>query len=584
LIELEIDKKIFWFWFGWLAAGTLSMCLFYRPLFDSFWGSLAGIFWFAAVICPPLAALAELIFNKWRLEDGRRPLILLAALAVFFFAFYAAFSWHKHDNFATGYDLAIFDQAIWHMSRFELPSSSVRNVPLVFADHFDPAIAIAVPFYWLFDNVKMLLFFQVLVLVVPVFIFYAWGRYFSIRPMYLIFLSLYYLTSACVQGIPNFDFHETALAPMFIIAAFYFLSRQKWFLYSLSIILLVLVKEEFALLAAAIGLFAIFKERQPRIGAATVVLSAGFFAVLAGVIMPAINFSGSGYVYSQLFYGFENGFLGGIGYYFADPSRIAAVFSMLPDKWWNIVFYLVPLAFPVVFQPAAAVLFLPALVQRILSSYIYLSYPRYYYNIVFPVLGLAVFAYFLKKPPVHIFSNLQKKISKFGFSIIGAIVMLPLAANLVYSINYSYLFDPADNWRSVSDPKAADKKFLLDAVPGGASVAAAQIFLPHLSHRKNLYILPRIGDAQFVVIHYCESDICNYWPMGKEDIGRLQSYLADNGHYVARVKNDAGIVFERTGEYSQALKNENSGFCRKIIEGAKLEDMHRGYLGKNCDY
>jgi hypothetical protein len=65
--------------------------------------------------------------------------------------------------------------------------------------------------------------------------------------------------------------------------------------------LLVLVKEEFALLAAAIGLFAIFKERQPRIGAATVVLSAGFFAVLAGVIMPAINFSGSGYVYSQLF-------------------------------------------------------------------------------------------------------------------------------------------------------------------------------------------------------------------------------------------------------------------------------------------
>jgi uncharacterized membrane protein len=53
-----------------------------------------------------------------------RPLLLIAAI---FAVVYSVLGLFRHWHFGSGYDLAIFDQAVWHMSRFEAPASTVSG-------------------------------------------------------------------------------------------------------------------------------------------------------------------------------------------------------------------------------------------------------------------------------------------------------------------------------------------------------------------------------------------------------------------------------------------------------------------------
>jgi len=50
--------------------------------------------------------------------------------------------------------LAIYDQAIWHLSRFERPASSIRGLPSVFGDHFHPIIALFAPLFWVAPSAR----------------------------------------------------------------------------------------------------------------------------------------------------------------------------------------------------------------------------------------------------------------------------------------------------------------------------------------------------------------------------------------------------------------------------------------------
>lgn len=53
----------------------------------------------------------------------------------------------RHYSFEThAHDLAIFDQAVWHYSRWEAPFSSIKGFS-VLGDHFTPILILAGPFY-----------------------------------------------------------------------------------------------------------------------------------------------------------------------------------------------------------------------------------------------------------------------------------------------------------------------------------------------------------------------------------------------------------------------------------------------------
>ena len=53
--------------------------------------------------------------------------LALACLVCAFAAGYSMSALLRHWHFDSSYDLAIYDQAIWHLSRFERPASSIRG-------------------------------------------------------------------------------------------------------------------------------------------------------------------------------------------------------------------------------------------------------------------------------------------------------------------------------------------------------------------------------------------------------------------------------------------------------------------------
>ena len=126
---------------------------------------------------PTVGALARPACDARRTE----PLLFVGALAAA--VAYAVVAIVRHQHFETASDLAIFDQAVWHYSRFEAPESTVLvlrageewpRLPSILGDHFHPLVAVLAPLYWLWADARMLLVAQaglVAASVVPVFLF-----------------------------------------------------------------------------------------------------------------------------------------------------------------------------------------------------------------------------------------------------------------------------------------------------------------------------------------------------------------------------------------------------------------------------
>src|ERR1044071_92384 len=106
----------------------------------------------------------------------RRALLLILFLTDTFL--YSALSILRHRHFGSGWDLAVFDQAIWLYSRFYSPLVTVRfNMPEnILGDHFHPIVALLSPFCWMINGAEAILVGQAFIValsVIPVFLFTA---------------------------------------------------------------------------------------------------------------------------------------------------------------------------------------------------------------------------------------------------------------------------------------------------------------------------------------------------------------------------------------------------------------------------
>ena len=75
---------------------------------------------------------------------------------------FIALGYRRHAHFGTfGFDLGIYDQGIWLLSRFKDPFVTVRGLDL-FGHHMNVILLLFVPFYWLGAGPIFLLVTQVL--------------------------------------------------------------------------------------------------------------------------------------------------------------------------------------------------------------------------------------------------------------------------------------------------------------------------------------------------------------------------------------------------------------------------------------
>ena len=276
-----------------------------------------------------------------------------AALAAACASSYALTAVFRHRHFDSSVDLGIFDQAVWHLSRFEAPYSSIRGFANLFGDHFHPIIVLFAPLYWLAPAADTLLVAQAVLFgasVIPVLLFIRrrlpWGASVALTAAYGLFWGL--------QRAANFNVHEMAFAPLTIALAILAMDCRRWTLFWISCLGVGLVKEDVIPFLTGLGLY-LMATGEPKRGVALTAASLlGFWAVIR-VVIPAF---GAGLTYN---------YLSSYGDVIRQPWSIPIQLVTPTVKLQTIVLWLAPFAFLSLRSPLV-LLVVPLALERFLGT------------------------------------------------------------------------------------------------------------------------------------------------------------------------------------------------------------------------
>ena len=409
---------------------------------------------------------------------------------------YAAYSLLRLADLQASSDLALYDQAVWHYSRLEEPRTTVLlRLPNVLGDHFDPILATLAPLYWLWSDVRMLLLAQALLVAaaaVPIFLFCLprVGRRaaYALAGAYLLFWG--------VHSAVGFDFHNIAFAPLLIALLVLAADRERWPAFFALLVPLLAVKEDLSVFVAFLGLYLLARRHWSQ-GLATVAIGIGSYALVTRVLMPSAA-GGAEYVhwsYDALGTGLGDALLNMA----RDPLLPFEVFlgEGGARKLLTIALLLVPFLGLLLISPLA-ILIVPLLAERMLSSNPNLWGTGFHYSLMIaPILVMGA---------ADGLRNLGRLTGfdarRVAFPAAAAVVALNVTASAALS-PFGDLLDGGFYARSAAERSAYAA---IARIPPTASVAALNVFTPHLSQRDDLYALGRgrLLEPDYILVELSE--------------------------------------------------------------------------------
>lgn len=440
-----------------------------------------------------------------------RPVIAAAGA---FAAAYAGTGLFRHWRFESGaYDLGIFDQLLWRLSRFEGPASSVRGLPNLFGDHFDPILMLLVPVYWIAPAPESLIVVQAMLLaasIIPVWRF-ASDR---LQPGPALAIAVAYGAFWGLQRAAYFDFHDYAFAPLLIATLILAIDRRWWRTVWLAAVALVLVKEDLIPVVAAAGLL-VAATKHVRHGLALAAFGTVSFALVVGVIIPAFSQSGT-YEYTSVY-----------GGTLREPWSFARQAATPPRKLLTVLFWLLPFAFLPLFSPLV-LLSAPLVLSRLLSNTpSHWGYGFHYSAPLAPILAMSAadgLSRLARRGPL---GDRLRAVTAIAVSCVVLSAFAP-GHQPIFELLKPTHYAQTDMHRS------GEKALLL--VPASASVVAQSTVVPHLTHRERVYVLgPDAPDADYVVA--CAS--LAPWPF--DDAAQIETALA------SRRQRGYHVVFSENG-------------------------------------
>jgi len=401
-------------------------------------------------------------------------LALGLCLAVFLVAFVRQ-TWTLHDRFATyGFDVGIYDQGTWLLSRFRAPFSTVRGLNL-FGDHGAYILALLAPLYRLWPDVRLLLALQAVALAVPAVVVFRLGARRLGHPAAGLAVAVAYLAYPAMQWAVVWQFHPEALAAAFLALAVLAADRGRARTMAVLLLLAMLCRDEVGLVVAGLGaLLAATGKRE--LGLRTTLAGLGWFLVTTFLLVPYAN--GRPTAQFELTYAVTG--TGPLAVLRAVPALVAhAVATALsnPGLWYLLLVFLpllgLPLLAPRWLWPVAAPLILNLASVRPEQHQI-----RYQY--------LATAAPFLALATVA------------GLAVVAARRRALLAPLLVLLVLAAFAVDrragPAPWSESAvvvaASPADASRQAALATIAPQAPVSAQFNLVPHLTHRVVAYEFP----------------------------------------------------------------------------------------------
>lgn len=471
---------------------------------------------------------------------ARKQQVVLALLIIAYIIYFTSTSFLRYDNFYTGrFDLGNMDQTVWNTihGRIFKTNSDIGAIISRLAVHADFILIFLSPLYLIWEHAKMLLLLQTVILGVGAFFVFAIAKHVLKNANLSLTLAIAYLFNPSVNFVNLYDFHAVSMSTTFLLAAFYFVQKNRYPITLVFLILAGITKEQVWLIVTLLGLYALVKD-TPCIRSILVKRAFGITVFIGSVfifyylIWHAIpNVRGGEHFALSFYSGFGD-----------RPTSVIKNILTSPDKILNIILekerliYLKNVFLPVGFLPIFAFPFL------FFASFDFainlLSSNSNFYQIYYQYTSTIT-------PFIFISSIFGINYIKSRFPNIPTIVY---ASYLILATIYSsYSFGPlpfAKNpniamfTKPQKDAKAIEN--FLNTIPKSYTVSATNNIGSHVSQRQKIATIPvRFNEADYVLFLLNDAS-------SKANFTQLVESLRTNENYMITYKIGDFIAFKKT--------------------------------------
>ncbi len=430
---------------------------------------------------PETVEETEQVEPGW-VEYLRRPLAgpatVLAGMIVVYVAVFGTLTYRQQSNFGTfGFDMGIYDQGIWLVSRFKEPFVTIRGLNY-FAHHVNIITLLFVPAYWLGAGPHFLYAVETLWLGLGAVPIWLLGRDRLHSAWIPLGLAAAYLLYPSVEWINWWHFHPDALIITPLMFAYWLATRRQWGWFWVAVAVALSCKEDAALAVLALGVVLWLKHRQRAWGLMTAIAGGAWFLIATKVIIPIANGGGEPF-YTSLFPGFGT-----------SVFSIAGNMVFHPTKWWRPatsrsrwtyyaqVFW--PVALVALLEPLVLLVALPQLLVNVISGLGYTHDIHYYYT------SIVVAGVFLAVVEA---CGRQGRTAAGRRFMVGLVAAAALAANVAWSPSPIGIKFHTGIWAR-PEPKDAAVNAAMRLVPKNGSVSATYDIDDHMTHRTSIYEYP----------------------------------------------------------------------------------------------
>ncbi|HEX8770225.1 MAG TPA: DUF2079 domain-containing protein [Acidimicrobiales bacterium] len=407
-----------------------------------------------------------------KIVTDRRARLLLLATAIGYVALFLYWTFRQHRGLGTqAFDIGIFDQGVWLLSRFKDPFITINGRNL-FGDH---ASFILLPFaaiYWVVPSVKVLLAAQTLALGIGALPTFLIAREKLRNELFAALLGIAYLLNPVV-GWANLSemFHPDAFEIPLVLFTFCFLLRRRWLGYWVCVCALLLVKEDVGFLIFGMGVYVALRHDR-RVGVITCAVSAAYLFTVFFLLIPA--FLGASTVYTgRIPFGGPTGF---VKRTFTHPGDVIS-HLWTQKRGWYLWQLFAPFGFVAWLAPSMLLIATGPLVLNLITSFGYQFDIRYHYStLILPVIVVAtIFGVASAEPS-------DRRV------LVGVVAMASVVCAYLWSPTptgrvHPFIADPS--YFSVASFHRAERLLPKDAV-----VSAYYGYVPQISHRDEIYMFP----------------------------------------------------------------------------------------------
>ena len=433
---------------------------------------------------------------------------LVWLLALMYIALFSWLSILRHETFQSGaMDLGYTDQVVWNtlhgrFMRFstyenasiDLPLEEFRRIDTLLAYHVEPLLAVISLLYLVFDSPVTLLVLQTAVIALGAIPAFALARDHLRSDLAGLVYALAYLLAPALQGANMADFHTVAMTSSLLLFALNALHQRRYRSFLALAILSMATREEVSLLVMMMGLYILILLRERRIGALTMLMGIGWFAICTQMILP--HFNGlpiSPFLHRLAIFGPT--LSGSVQNFLREPALLAQWLAK-PEIVSYLSGLLATAGFMSLFNPAILALSAPVVAMNVFSawSWTYSGGAHYSASIIPFVIVSGIYG----------LGFLAEQASK-RFKIPQRIAVIALSALVLLASSYNHRqlgISPLSTTFSV--PRITDHhrqvKEIMRQIPDGVSVSAQSNLYPHLGHREKAYLFPAINDAEYIIL------------------------------------------------------------------------------------